>query len=73
MVMAIMNSYGCLAGICISPFVGMLMKAIRETDGNWNHLIYLHAAFYLAAAIFWLQVKPDKVIEPVAAKTSNDV
>jgi sugar phosphate permease len=60
--MGVMNSAGCLAGILISPEVGRLMDTVKATGGDWNLVIYLHAAFYLASALFWVAVNPDRPI-----------
>lgn len=56
--MGIMNSVGCLAGVLISPAVGRLIDHIKATDGDWNQVIYVHAAFYLLAVTCWLFVHP---------------
>ena len=51
---------GCLSGVIVTPLLGQLIKSIRQTDGNWNLVIYLHVAFYLAAAVAWIFVNPSK-------------
>jgi MFS family permease len=62
-VMGAMNSASALAGILVSPLVGKLVDFIKQTDGNWSLVIWLHAAFYGIAAISWLCVDPDKSLE----------
>jgi len=62
LVMGLMNSAGCLAGICISPQVGMLMDHIKATGGEWSLVIFVHAAFYMTAAICWFFVNPNIVV-----------
>ena len=62
LVMGLMNSAGCLAGVLISPRVGKLIDHIKEADGNLDMVVYVHAAFYLLAALLWLGVNPNKTI-----------
>jgi len=59
-IVGIMNMAGCLSGVIVTPLLGQLIKSIRQTDGNWNLVIYLHVAFYLAAAVAWIFVNPSK-------------
>ncbi len=61
-VVGIMNMAGCVSGVVVTPLLGRLMDFIKETDGNWNLVIYLHAGFYLAAAISWLAVNPNTLV-----------
>ena len=70
-VMGIMNSAGCLAGIIISPLVGRLIDHIKVTEGNWDVAVLVHAAFYILAALFWLSVNPNKHIGQSSPATSN--
>jgi len=58
----IMNMAGCLSGVVVTPLLGRLIDFIKETNGNWNLVIELHAAFYLAGAVAWLFVNPNKVV-----------
>ena len=62
-VMGIVNCVGNLAGVVITPLVGRLIDHIKETDGDWNQVIYLHAAFYVIAAVCWLAVHPERTID----------
>lgn len=62
-VMGLMNSASALAGIAISPFVGRLVDSIRSSEGNWSLVIWLHAIFYILAALSWLAVNPDQPLE----------
>jgi len=69
LVMGMMNAAGCLAGICISPLIGRLIDHIKRIDGNWDVVVYVHAGFYLCAALLWLVVNPNKTIgQPAEAK-----
>ena len=72
LVMGMMNAAGCLAGICISPLIGRLIDHIKATDGNWNIVIFVHAGFYLCAALLWLVVNPNKPIGQ-SAEAKGDV
>ena len=62
-VMGIVNCVGNLAGVLISPLVGRLIDYIEATNGNWNQVIFLHAGFYVVAAVFWLAVDPSKSVD----------
>ena len=59
--MGVMNMAGSLSGIVLPLLLGSWFKEIRQSDGDWNQIIYLHSAFYFCAAFCWLFVKPDKV------------
>lgn len=63
-VMGFLNMGGAVAGILISPLVGRLIDYIKLTQGNWNWVIHLHAAFYLIAALCWLMVNPERTLNP---------
>ena len=54
---------GCLAGVVLPIVLGNWFDQIRETDGNWDLVIYMHAAFYFLGALSWLVVNPSKTIE----------
>jgi hypothetical protein len=73
LVMGMMNAAGCLAGICISPYVGKLIDHIKATNGNWDIVVYVHAGFYLCAALLWLTVDPNKPIGQAEPATKADV
>ncbi len=62
-VMAVMNMAGCLAGVVLPVVLGNWFEQIRQTDGNWDLVIYLHAAFYFVGALSWLLVNPLKTIK----------
>jgi len=62
-VMGVMNMAGCLAGVLLPIVLGNWFDQIRETDGNWDLVIYLHAAFYFLGALSWFAVNPSKAIE----------
>ncbi len=61
--MGVMNMAGCLAGVILPVVLGSWFDQIRETDGNWNHVIYLHAGFYFVGALSWLAVNPDRGVD----------
>lgn len=58
-VMGLVNCVGNSAGILVVPLVGRLIDHIKQTNGDWNHILYLHAGFYFVGAICWLFVRPD--------------
>ena len=63
-----MNMAGCLAGVILPIVLGNWFNQLRETGGNWDMVIYLHAAFYFAAAMAWLAINPNETpTEPEAA------
>lgn len=55
-VMGFLNMGGALAGIVLSPWVGRLIDQIKQTGGNWNLVIHVHALFYIIAAMSWLLI-----------------
>ena len=61
-VMGVMNMVGGLAGVILPILLGSWFKEIRETGGDWNSVIYLHAAFYFVGALSWLTVDPDRQV-----------
>ena len=63
-VMGLLNMGGALSGILITPLVGRLIDYIKLTRGNWDLVIYVHAAFYLTAAVCWLVVNPERTLNP---------
>lgn len=71
LVMGLMNSAGCLAGIFISPLIGRLIDHIRETNGNWDTAVFVHAGFYLVSAVLWLAVNPDELVGQSPAKEAD--
>ena len=58
-VMGTMNMAGCVAGVVLPLVLGSWFSEIRQTDGNWDPVIYLHVAFYVCAAVSWLFVNPN--------------
>jgi len=60
--MGVMNMAGCLAGVILPYVLGNWFERIRETDGDWNLVIHLHAGFYFAGALSWLAVNPSRII-----------
>lgn len=61
-IMGIMNMAGCLSGVIVTPLLGRLIDTIKDTDGNWNLVIYLHVLFYIAAAVAWMFFNPNKTV-----------
>ena len=61
-VMGVMNMAGCLAGVILPTLLGSWFNQIREAGGDWNMVIYLHAAFYFIGALSWLAVNPNREI-----------
>jgi sugar phosphate permease len=60
--MAVMNMAGGLAAVVLPTLLGNWFDQIREVGGDWNLVIYLHAAFYFLGALSWLAVNPDREI-----------
>ena len=58
-VMGTMNMAGCVAGVVLPIVLGSWFSEIRQTEGNWDPVIYLHVAFYVCAAVSWLFVNPN--------------
>ncbi|MCA9077152.1 MAG: MFS transporter [Planctomycetaceae bacterium] len=61
--MGIMNMAGCLAGAIMPYVLGSWFDDIQESGGDWNHVIFLHAAFYFVCAVSWLMVNPNRRID----------
>lgn len=62
-VMGTMNMAGGLAGVVLPVLLGSWFQQIRESDGNWDLVIYLHAGFYFAGALSWLLVDPNRELD----------
>lgn len=60
--MGVMNMAGCLAGVVLPSILGEWFQEIRQSGGDWNAVIYLHAGFYFAGAASWLIVNPNREI-----------
>ena len=58
--MATMNMAGCLAGVVLPAVLGSWFSQIKESGGNWDAVIYLHAGFYFLGAISWIAVDPNR-------------
>jgi len=54
-----MNMAGTLGGLTMPVVLGYMVGDIRETGGNWNHIIYFESAVYLCAAVSWLAINPN--------------
>ena len=61
-VMGTMNMAGCVAGVVLPIVLGNWFDAIKQSDGDWNQVIYLHAAFYFVAAAGWLFINPNRTV-----------
>ena len=61
-VMGTMNMAGCLAGVVLPTVLGNWFEQIRGTGGDWDLVIYLHAAFYFVGALSWLAVNPNREV-----------
>jgi sugar phosphate permease len=62
-VMGMMNMGGTIGGFTISVVLGYMIGDIKESGGDWNNVVYLVTAIYLAAAISWMFVDPDDTPE----------
>jgi MFS family permease len=62
-VMGMMNMAGTIGGFTMPVLLGYMIGDIKESGGDWNNVVYLVAAIYLAAAISWLFVDPDDTPE----------
>lgn len=58
-VVGVMNMAGCLAAVILPLVLGNWFEQIKQSDGDWNLVIYLHAAFYFTGAVCWLLVRAD--------------
>lgn len=58
-VMGMMNMAGTIGGFAMPVILGYMIGDIRESGGNWNHVVYLVAFIYLAGAVSWIFVDPD--------------
>ena len=73
------NMIGCLAGVVITPLVGMLVDAIKVNGGGWELLILVHAGFYACAALAFSMVRigdrpvtePDQDIMPTFVEDAD--
>jgi len=61
-VMGTMNMAGCVAGVVLPIVLGNWFDTIRHSGGDWNQVIYLHAAFYFVAAAGWLFIYPIRTL-----------
>jgi MFS family permease len=61
-VMGTMNMAGCLAGVMLPIFLGNWFDSIKQSGGNWDQVIYLHAGFYFVAAAGWIFINPNRTV-----------
>jgi MFS family permease len=71
-VMGMMNMAGTIGGFTMPILLGYMIGDIKESGGDWNNVVYLVAAIYLAAAISWLFVDPDDTPERAAEGKEAD-
>ncbi|MBI83907.1 MAG: MFS transporter [Planctomyces sp.] len=62
-VMGVMNMTGCLAGVLLPVLLGNWFEEIKQTGGDWDSVIYLHAGFYFCGALCWLVIKPNRSLD----------
>jgi nitrate/nitrite transporter NarK len=62
-VMGIMNMAGTLGGLITPTVLGYMIENIERTNGDWNTVIYLSAAIYLAGSLSWLAIDPDVTVD----------
>lgn len=61
--MGAQNMAGTLGGFAMPIVLGYMIGDIRKTGGDWNLVVYLCSAIYLAGAICWLAVNPNQKID----------
>ena len=64
---AVMNMAGNLGAIACPVVLGYLIDHLVRAGGDWNWVLYLFAADYLAAALCWLALDPSRPAVPAAA------
>ena len=69
-VMGTMNMAGGLAAVILPIVLGNWFEQIRETNGRWDQVIYLHAAFYFAGAVSWIVVNPNREVSLTPSASS---
>lgn len=62
-VMGVMNMTGCLAGVVLPVLLGNWFEEIKQSGGEWDSVIYLHAGFYFCGALCWLVIKPNRSLD----------
>ncbi len=71
-VSAASNMIGCLAGVAITPLVGILVDAIKVNGTGWELLILVHAGFYACAALSFAVVRiPDRPVFELASQSTG--
>lgn len=71
-VMGMMNMAGTVGGFTMPVLLGYMIGDIKKTGGDWNNVVYLVAAIYLAAAVSWLFVDPDDASETHAEAAQGE-
>lgn len=70
-VMGMMNMAGTIGGFTMPVLLGYMIGDIKESGGDWNSVVYLVAAIYLAAAVSWLFVDPDDTSDEPQGETPD--
>jgi MFS family permease len=70
-VMAVMNTAGCLIGF-VTPYIGNMVDRIQRTNGDWNEIVYLQVAFFFGAAFWFLLVNPNDIVTVRRAPGPDD-
>ncbi len=60
--MAVMNMAGTVGGFLLPIIVGRMIDNIEATGGDWNQVFYLVSAIYLAGAVSWIFVNPNRPV-----------
>lgn len=53
---AFMNATGVVAGVICPIVVGVMTDRIKQSQGDWNDVLYLFAAINVCATICWLSI-----------------
>lgn len=59
LVLAVMNMAGTFGGFTMPVILGYLIGDIKQTQGDWNLVIYTVTATYFAAGASWILVNPN--------------
>lgn len=62
-VMGMMNMAGTIGGFTMPILLGYMIGDIRNSGGDWNHVVYLLAAIYLVASVSWLFIDPNETTD----------
>ena len=62
-IMGTVNMIGTLGDLLTTVLMGFVIKFIRDGGGDWNLVVYIVLAIYLACAVCWLAVDPTRSID----------